>query len=81
MLTTFWAWIEEIMIDECGWPVLQVKFVGENFDLIVFVHADHRDLALSSAPWFYIFIFVLLVLHHLKPRTDVISSLDLKSLS
>lgn len=49
------------MSEEMGWPVLQIKFVGKIFYLVVFENPDHRDLSLSSAPWFterkYVYTF------------------------
>lgn len=31
-----------------NWPLLQVKFIGKNFYLIIFKHAEHRESTLSA---------------------------------
>lgn len=51
-------WAHETFIDRNGWPISQVKFVGNSFFLITFQEAYHRTASLKATPWYMFRRFV-----------------------
>lgn len=52
MLPELKQWANMVLVMERRWPICHVKFVGKNFDLIIFKDVEHQTLALEAKPWF-----------------------------
>lgn len=52
-LNDFRSWIEKEFRIKRGWHLRQIKFVGHNYFMVVFLHAESRKKAVLCAPWYF----------------------------
>lgn len=51
-------WAKDEFQEHQGWPIEQVKLIGNNFFLVSFIQATDRDTTLKATSWFMFHHFV-----------------------